>query len=406
MEDYQHKESCASCGTSNLSTILNLNNVPLAGYFPLKEELENLSSYPLKLQICESCKLVQTDSVINPDILFRDYRYLSSIGLSKHFEDVAKNLHEKYSLKDKEILEFGSNDGVLLKPLKELGAKALGVDPSINVSQIARDKGLDVITDYFNFDVFGGEEWRGRFDFVLSNNSFAHITDIRNTVKAIEHCLKDGGKFIFEVHYLANLVSELQWDNIYHEHIYYYSVTSLQNLLKQFNLSIIEVEKIPIHSGSIRVTAHKNPNTSKSVQDIIEAEKSTICNTHYLNTFQENVTNHISDIKKEIQGAQEMGLRIAGYGASGRANMACNILNLDSDTIDFIVDESPERCGRYIANTKIPIMDMDTLKNSDIELLIIFAWNYAETIMNKTKFKDYTYMVAFPTVQYLRHKDQ
>tara|TARA_Y100001935_G_scaffold255330_1_gene267743 strand:- start:1716 stop:2933 length:1218 start_codon:yes stop_codon:yes gene_type:complete len=404
MKDYEHKETCASCGSTKLSTILDLNNVPLAGYFPSKEELENLSSYPLKLQICECCKLAQTDSVINPDILFRDYRYLSSIGLSKHFEQVAKNLHDKYDIKDKDILEFGSNDGVLLKPLKELGAKAIGVDPSINVSQIARDKGLDVITEYFNFDTFGGEEWRGKFDFVLSNNSFAHITDIRNTVKAIEHCLKDGGKFIFEVHYLDNLVNDFQWDNIYHEHIYYYSVTALQNLLKQFNLSIIDVEKIPIHSGSIRVTAHKNPNTSQKVQDIIEKERTTICDTKYLNNFQENVTNHISEIKKEIDGAQEMGLSIAGYGASGRANMACNILGLDSDTIEFIVDESPERCGRYIANTKIPIVDVDTLKNSDIDILIIFAWNYADMIMEKTKFKNYTYMVAFPTVKYLKNE--
>lgn len=405
MEDYKHKESCASCGSLNLSTILNLKNIPLAGYFPLKEELENLSSHPLKLQICESCKLVQTDSVINPDILFRDYRYLSSIGLSKHFEGVAKTLHEKYDIKDKDILEFGSNDGVLLKPLKELGARALGVDPSINVCKIARDKGLDVITEYFNYDTFGEEKWKGKFDFVLSNNSFAHITDIRNTVKAIEHCLKDGGKFIFEVHYLDNLVNDFQWDNIYHEHIYYYSVTALQNLLKQFNLSIIDVEKIPIHSGSIRVTAHKNPNTSEKVLDIIEKERATICDTKYLNNFQQNVTNHILEIKKEIDGAQEMGLRIAGYGASGRANMACNILGLDSDTIEFIVDESPERCGRYIANTKIPIVDVDTLKNSDIDILIIFAWNYAEMIMEKTKFKDCTYMVAFPKVQYLRNEE-
>ena len=152
------------------------------------------------------------------------------------------------------------------------------------------------------------------------------------------------------------------------------------------------------------MTAHKNPNTSQKVQDIIEKERTTICDTKYLNNFQENVTNHISEIKKEIEGAQEMGLRIAGYGASGRANMACNILGLDSDTIEFIVDESPERCGRYIANTKIPIVDVDTLKNSDIDILIIFAWNYADMIMKKTKFKNYTYMVAFPTVKYLKNE--
>ena len=111
-----------------------------------------------------------------------------------------------------------------------MGANAIGVDPSINVSQIARDKGLNVITEYFNYDTFGTDKWKNKFDFILANNAFAHIIDIKNTAKAVQHCLKDGGSFIFEVHYLQNLVDELQWDNIYHEHIYYYSVTAEDDL--------------------------------------------------------------------------------------------------------------------------------------------------------------------------------
>ena len=202
MSEYRKRECCASCESKQLKTILDLNDVPLAGYFPKEEELDNVSSYPLRLQFCNECTLVQTDSVIDPDTLFRDYRYLSSVGLTGHFEKVAKDLDIKYGLKGKKVLEFGCNDGVLLKPLTDLGADALGVDPSINVSQIAKDKGLNVITDYFNYDTFGKEEFKGQFDIILSNNTFAHIIDITNTVKAVEHCLKDGGEFIFEVHYL------------------------------------------------------------------------------------------------------------------------------------------------------------------------------------------------------------
>lgn len=406
MKGYSKRKCCASCDSKALKDILDLGKVPLAGFFPKKEELDNVSSFDLKLQMCEKCKLVQTDSVIDPDILFRDYRYLSSIGLTKHFEEAAKSLDDKHNIRDKEILEFGCNDGVLLEPLNKLGANTLGVDPSINVSQIARDKGLNVITEYFNYHTFGTDEWKEKFDFILSNNAFAHIIDIKDTTKAVEHCLKPGGKFIFEVHYLKNLVDELQWDNIYHEHIYYYSVTALNNMLKEYGMTIVDVEKISIHSGSIRVTSEKSKSDmSQKVKDIIAEEKNTICNIDCLKNFQENVIKHINDFKKEIKKAKDSGLIIAGYGASGRANMFCNITGLSNDEIEFIVDESPERCGRYIANTNIPIVSLDTLKASDIDLLIIFAWNYSKMIVDKTKFKKYNYMTAFPRIKYFNKDD-
>jgi predicted RNA methylase len=403
---YKKRSCCASCSSEKLKTILNLNNVPLAGFFPKKEEINNVVTFPLELQICEDCKLVQTDSVINPDVLFRDYRYLSSIGLSKYFSGVANELNEKYDIKGKDILEFGCNDGVLLKPLSDLGANAIGIDPSVNVSQIARNKGLNVITDYFNFVNFGNKEWENRFDIIISNNTFAHIIDITNTAKAVGHCLKDGGRFIFEVHYLKNLIDELQWDNIYHEHIYYYSVTALKNMLNKYGMSIVDVEKRDIHSGSIRITAEKsNAAMPEKVIDIIKEESTTICDLNFLDQFQNNVLKHISDFKEEIKKAKDSGLTIAGYGASGRANMFCNITGLDSSFIEFIVDESPERCGRYIANTDIPIVGIETLKEKDVDILIIFAWNYSKMIVEKTGFKEFNYMIAFPSIKYFKRED-
>ena len=405
MQVYKKRECCASCTSKNLRNILDLGIVPLAGNFPKKEELSEVETYPLALQFCEDCKLVQTDSVIDPDVLFRDYRYLSSIGLTDYFKGVAVELDNKYNLSGKDILEFGCNDGVLLKPLVELGANAIGIDPSINVSKIARDKGLNVITDYFNIDNFGGDEWEDKFDIIISNNTFAHIIDINSVVKSVKHCLKDGGKFIFEVHYLKSLIDELQWDNIYHEHIYYYSVTSLKNMLGKFGLSIIDVENRDIHSGSIRVTAEKSGKESEKVSEIIESERDTICDVNYLDIFQKLVNKHIEDFKDEIKKSKDKGLKICGYGASGRANMFCNITNIDDTIIDFIVDESPERCGRYIANKNIPIVDVETLKNSEVDLLIIFAWNYSKMIMEKTKYKKYNYMVAFPKIQYINEYD-
>jgi methylation protein EvaC len=407
---YEKRESCAICNSHNLSTVLDLGSVPLAGFFPTDRERNSITLFPLQLQMCIDCKLVQTDSVIDPDVLFRDYRYLSSVGLTKYFHNVAKELDEKYVLRGKDILEFGCNDGVLLQPLVSLGANAVGVDPSINVSQIARNKGLNVITKYFNYENFGSVDFHEKYDFIISNNTFAHIIDINSTVKAVSHCLKQNGKFIFEVHYLKKLVDELQWDNIYHEHIYYYSVTTLYKFLERYNLFIVDVEHRDIHSGSIRITAEKKEvpqvhhiyHMPQNVENVMMLEAATICNPSYLTKFQEDVLQHINKFKQEITVAKKKYKRIAGYGASGRANMFCNITKLNKDLIEFIVDESPERCGRFIANTDIPILGVDALKNNDIDLLIIFAWNYAKMIIEKTKFKDYTYLIIFPQIKYFK----
>ena len=334
--------------------------------------------------------------MINPKLLFEDYRYLSSVGLSKHFENVAKILDDKYDVKDKDILEIGCNDGVLLKPLCDLGAKAVGIDPATNVVKVAREKGLNVHNGYFSYD--NHKLFDKKFDLVLSNNTFAHIIDIQDSVKGINHVLKPDGNFIFEVHYLKSLIEGNQWDNIYHEHIYYYSITALHNMFKRYGMTIIDFEEIPIHSGSIRVTV-KNSETDipKKITDRIKLESDTICNLEYLGQYSEDVKKHISDFNKTLDSLK--GKKIGGYGASGRANMFCNVTNLTKDNVDFIVDESPERCGRYIANKEIPIVDIDVLKYSDVDLLIIFAWNYSKMIIDKTQFKKFKYLVAFPKVQ-------
>ena len=406
MSEYIKREECASCGYKKLTTILDLGVVPLAGYFPTVEQLDKQSKYSLNLLICDECKLVQTDSVIDPDILFRDYRYISSIGLSGHFNDLAKIIDDKYNVRGKNILEIGCNDGVLLEPLSKLGANIDGVDPATNIVKLATDKGLNVYNTYFNYKDFSGDNWKDKYDLVLSNNAFAHIIDIKDVVKGIKHVLKPGGDFIFEVHYLKSLIEEHQWDNIYHEHIYYYSLTAIHNMFAEYNMTIVDFEEIPIHAGSIRVTITNNVvDVCKKVADRFVEESTTICDIDYLNSYNNKVYAHIDDFKIQIQELSKH-YSIAGYGASGRANMFCNLVQLNKDNIQFVVDESPERCGRHIANTEIPIVDINILKNSDVDLIIIFAWNYSKMIIDKTQFKKYKYLVAFPSIQVVDSHDQ
>ena len=401
MIGYTKRKYCAGCDESNFLNVLSLGEVPLAGVFPLKEELENESKYPLNLLFCKKCSLVQTDSFIEPQILFEDYRYLSSVGLSNHFKELAYSLDEKYEdIEGWNILEIGCNDGVLLEPLSQLGANVEGVDPAKNIVKLAIDKGLNVYEEYFNDETFGGEEFKDKYDLVLSNNTFAHIPDIQSVVRGVKHVLRPEGDFVFEVHYLQSLIDGKQWDNIYHEHIFYHSITGLNNLFNKYDMTLIDFEEIPIHSGSIRVTvANRNTDAvSQKVLDRIKLESKTVANVDYLRSYGEDVRNHITNFNNTIEELKE-NYTIAGYGASGRANMFCNLTNLNSDIVKFIVDESPERCGRYIANTDIPIVDVETLKNSDVDLLIIFAWNYSKMIIEKTQFKKFKYLVAFPTIQ-------
>ena len=380
-------------------TLLDLGSVPFVGEFPSKVDLDNQTRWSLQLVFCNKCKLVQTDSLINPKVAFKDYKYLSSVSLSEYFKEVANVLDKKYNVKGKDILEIGCNDGVLLEPLCELGANAVGVDPSESV-EVAKQKGLRVHRGFFSYD--SHVTFKNKFDLVLSNNAFAHIIDIHDVVKGVNHVLKPNGEFVFEVHYLKSLIVENQWDNIYHEHIYYYSLTALNNIFKQYDMTIIDYEIIPIHSGSIRVTvSNSKQETPQKVLDKMALESITICNLNFLHQYTKDVKEHISDFNKMFYN---LGKNVIGYGASGRAGIFCSMTELDVDDIEFIVDESPQRAGRYLSGTKIPIVDFEHLQITNdimdnIDVIFIFAWNYSKMIIEKTKHLNCKYLVAFPTVQ-------
>ena len=392
--EYTKRTSCAGCGNTELITLLDLGSVPFVGEFPSRIDLDNQTRWSLQLVFCNKCKLVQTDSLINPKVAFKDYKYLSSVSLSEYFKEVANVLDKKYNVKGKDILEIGCNDGVLLEPLCELGANAVGVDPSESV-EVAKQKGLKVHRGFFNYD--SHVTFENKFDLVLSNNAFAHIIDIHDVVKGVNHVLKPNGEFIFEVHYLKSLIVENQWDNIYHEHIYYYSLTALNNIFKQYDMTITDYEIIPIHSGSIRVTvSNSKQETPQKVLDKIDLESVTICDLSYLIQYSIDVKQHILDFNKMFYNLDQ---NVVGYGASGRAGIFCSMTELDAHDIEFIVDESPQRAGRYLSGTKIPIVDSERLENSDVDVIFIFAWNYSKMIIEKTKHLNCKYLVAFPTVQ-------
>jgi SAM-dependent methyltransferase len=404
MKDYYKKRhECAICkGTDSLNTIIKYGEVPLAGDFPREEDFDSEEKFNMDLLFCDNCCLLQTDSIIDGEKLFKDYRYMSSIGLSNHFTQVAGYLKETFSLdENSHILEIGSNDGVLLKPLQDLGLNPIGVEPATNINNIATEKGCSSINDFFSVVTAKKHFEESSFDLAVSNNCFAHIDDIHSIVRGVKYVLKDGGHFVIEVHYVKNLIQQLQYDNIYHEHLYYYSLNSLKNLFDQHGMTIVDYQEIPIHSGSIRVTVcNQELEVNEKVKERLEHETEIgLTSIDFFKKFSDDVYAHIEAIRGELVKLKNDGYRVVGYGASGRANMLCNLGNITTDLVEYIVDESPERCGRYIAGKHIPIVSKEHLLEDKPDYIMIFAWNFSRMIIDKLEGNGFKYMIGFPTLQ-------
>lgn len=385
------RTNCASCNGDDFTDVYDFKEVPLAGSFPVDPNL--VTKYPLKIIMCEECKLVQTNYLIDPEELFKDYRYISSVGMQKHFNEYADWLINAEGIdKSKSILEFGCNDGPLLYALKEKGIPALGVDPATNIVKLGQAKGLEIIDDFFNYDFVQRSGFTEQYDYILSSNSFAHIEDIQEVIKGVKAALKPQGKFIFEVQYLVDLVDKFQFDFMYHEHLFYYTITSLKNLFEPHGLTILDFERIPIHSGSIRVIVGKGKSNNKVLNQLISEEPYL-----NLNNFSEHISSALNNLKQYLK--DNKNLKIAGYGASGRANVVTSVLDLDQSLVSYIIDESPERYNKWTANGKIPIFPPDHLTKFKPDIIVIFAWNFADMIIKKTEHLNIPYIIPFPELR-------
>jgi SAM-dependent methyltransferase len=399
---YKKRTCCAICGNKHTNTILDYGPTPLAGEFLNEDQLGKEILYPLSFEFCSECSLFQTDSIIDPDILFKDYRYLSSIGLSKHFEQVSQYLVDTFGLDDKSsVLDIGANDGVLLRPLMNRNINAIGIDPAINITQEARNSGCSIITDYFNSESVQKHFEKESFDVITCMNCFAHIDDIHEIVRGVKYALKPHGHFVIEVHYIKNLIDQIAYDNLYAEHIYEYSLNSLRYLFNMHGMTIVDFEELPVHAGSIRVIVSKASGAEESakVKEQLRDEKlSNLTSLDGFISFSKRVQEHSAALYDLINDLNKRGKKIIGYGASGRANILSHVARLDANLIQYIVDESPERYNRYLSKTHIPIYDKKYLDNDPVkpDYILIFAWNFSKMIIGKLQDNNYTYIIPFP----------
>ncbi len=378
---------------------LDFGNMPLAGGFIRPDQLDQDEPFPLVVYFCRKCKEVQLLDIVSPEILFKDYRFLASTTktLSSHFSNYAKEMKERFLTEGRGgnrrfplVVEFGSNDGVLLKPFMDLGIKVVGVEPAKNIAGIARSKGCIVVNDFFNEQTAKKiiDEY-GKADMICANNVFAHIDDMHEVMKGIKTLLKPDGIYIFEVHYLPELLKTFQYDMIYHEHLMYHSLTSLTYLLDLFDMEIFEVKRIPIHSGSVRVYArNKDPKKEKdkSVERLLKLEnQSGLDKEETFLEFSKHVFRKRDEIKNTIEKLKSQGKKIVGYGASGRSVIHMNFSGLGKGEIDYVVDESPERIGRLIPGAHVPIVSPEVFRKDKVDYAVLFAYNYEKEVLEKEK---------------------
>tara|TARA_B100000700_G_scaffold316421_1_gene405945 strand:+ start:31 stop:1305 length:1275 start_codon:yes stop_codon:yes gene_type:complete len=388
---YTTISSCRICRAKNLKTFLEFGNMPLAGGFIKKEDLSKEKTFPLTVVFCETCKETQILETISSTILFKDYRFVSSTTntLSNHFAQYAKTMKQKFLKKNSLVVEFGSNDGVLLKPFNDLGIKAIGFEPAKNIALLAKQKGCEIVNDFFNSATAQQiKKKHGEASLICANNVFAHIDDMHEPMKGIKLLLKDDGVFVFEVHYLVDLLEQFQFDMIYHEHMMHHSLTSLSYLVNFFDMEIFDVLRIPIHAGSIRVYTQNKKKGKNKVEPIVKKlleleKKKKIDQLDTLVQFGKDTYQKRDLLVKLIKNLKSQGKRIVGYGASGRATVHINFCKFSSDIIEYVIDASHERQGRFIPGMHIPIVSPNKLKTDNPDYAILFAYNYFDEVIKK-----------------------
>lgn len=401
------KNECRICGNKELVKVLSIGKSPLANNLLKKEDLDKEELFPLDLMYCKQCHLCQLSYVAPPEKLFKHYVYLTSTTqtFKDHFKSMADSLYSKLNLsKGSLIVDVGSNDGLLLGYFKEKGSRVIGVEPAVNVADIARSNGVTTLCDFWNDravkDII---RFEGKADLITANNVFAHTDHIKDFAKNVSLLLKDKGVFVIECQYLLDTIKKLTFDNIYHEHVSYYSVLALKNFFDRMNMEIFDVQNVNTHGGSIRVFVQKKGAGRKvdpSVNSFIEREKKEgLNNVKTYENFAKEVYKVKDNFNKFIKDMKKQNKKIIGYGAPAKATTFLNFVQPDKNSIEYIIEDNKLKQGLIIPGVRIPIKGKDSIKSDKQDLIGIFAWNFAEEIMKNNadlKSKGAKFFIPYP----------
>ena len=403
MNDHYIKQECRLCRSKEIKTVLPLNESPLCdAYLKVKKEQK---FYPLNLQQCNDCGFAQINCVVDPEIIYRDYIYVttSSSGLKNHFQSYAKDVFSYTEPASQNlVVDIGSNDGTLLDFFQKKDCRTLGIEPSINTAKDATERGIETLPEFFSFELSHQlVERYGNADLITINNLFANIDDLHDFTKGLEYLLSENGVLVIESSYLLDMVNNMVFDFIYHEHLSYFSIIPLVKFFKQFGMKLIRVEHVETKGGSLRYYWAKessNRPVDVSVAQAIEAEEKANINEGFFKQFE----SRIDQIKKELTDILEThkDQKIVGYGASATSTTLISHFGLDR-YFSTLIDDNPGKIGTFSPGFHIPVKISDSLYESPPDVLIILAWRFHQEIYRKISDLNCKVIVPLPELTIL-----
>lgn len=389
---HHRRTTCRACGGVRLSSFLSLGPTPLAnGFLRSEEEFAAEPTFPLDVFLCENCSLVQLLDVVDPEILFRDYVYVTGTSrtMAEHNALYADEVVAYVDAQPRElVVEVASNDGSLLKRFQPFGLRTLGVEPAANIAAIAREAGVPTVAEFFNLETASSvRAEQGAARAVIANNVLAHVDDTSDFLAGCRELLDDDGRVIVEVPYLRDLLEKLEYDTIYHEHLAYFSVTALMCVFGSAGLSIERVDRVPVHGGSLRVYAARREELAHhapaAVEMAEEEAKLGLTSLARFEAFAHDVEANREALLELLTGLREDGRTLAAYGAPAKGNTLLNYCGIGPDLLPYTVDKSDLKVGSYTPGTHLPVRPTSVLAEEQPDCTLILAWNFAPEITHQ-----------------------
>lgn len=380
---------CRSCSASLQHTFVDLGMSPLCeSYIHPRQLSQSEAFYPLHVEICDRCFLVQLPELVSPEEIFSEYAYFSSYSDSwvEHMRSYCHAVSERFALDSSSlVMEIASNDGYLLQHFVNRGIPCLGIEPASNVAKLAMDRGIPTTVRFFGRQVAQElADESGRPDLLIGNNVLAHVPDLNDFVSGLKVLLKPGGTITLEFPHLLKLIKDNQFDTIYHEHFSYLSLYSTEQLFARHGLAVFDVEELPTHGGSLRIYVQhdeKGRPETDSLCKLREQEFEFGVNTlDAYSQFKDRVVDTKHKLLDFLIEIKRGGKRIAGYGAPGKGNTLLNYCGIREDFLDYTVDRNPYKQGLLTPGTHIPIMTPDHIFQTRPDYVLILPWNLAQEI--------------------------
>ncbi len=419
--DYKKVKSCRVCQSYRLRPYLDLGSVPLCNALQ-KSEYQQVEKYPIEVLFCEDCYLSQLSIVVNPEVLYKDYVYHSSVSqtFKDHCREMAKTLKSmwvpsplpegwKQALESSPgqtptVLDIACNDGALLEEFRGEGFVVLGNEPAHNLANICQEKLIPVLPGFWSerlADSFYSDG--NRRHFITATNVLAHVDDVRDFVRGVHRFLLDDGVFVVEVPYMGNLLEKTEFDTIYHEHLSYFLLKPLVKLFSDNGLNLFRVERFPIHGGTIRIYGAKYRPVESSVTDMLEEEATT--GLYAFSTYVK-FSERVQMIRERFKTMMEIffydNKKVMGYGASAKGISLLNYCGVDNRFIAAIVDDTPDKQGKLTPGSNIPIVSHPFFDAMQPDVIVLLAWNFADELMRKTpwhKKRGGFYLIPIPDVR-------